>query len=678
VKVGDTIKVDQSLITVESDKASMEIPSSHAGVVKEIKVKVGDKVAEGSLMIIVEATGATATVATPAVVVPVAAVAVAATQAPVAVAPTSVGIIEVKVPDIGDFKEVEVIELMVKVGDTVKVDQSLITVESDKASMEIPSSHAGVVKEIKVKVGDKVAEGSLLVLVEGAGISVSAPAAAASVSAGAPAVATTTALAPVASNYSGKVDIECDMMVLGAGPGGYSAAFRAADLGMNVVLVERYATLGGVCLNVGCIPSKALLHVAAVIDETAAMSGHGVTFAKPQIDLDALRAHKDGVIKQMTGGLAGMAKARKVNVVQGNGQFVSPYHIEVTAADGSKKTIQFKQAIIAAGSSVVNLPFVPEDRRIVDSTGALELRQIPKRMLVIGGGIIGLEMATVYSTLGARIDVVEMMDGLMQGADRDMVKVWQKHNQHRFDNVMTKTKTVGVEALPEGIKVTFEAAEAGATAPAAQVYDLVLVAVGRSPNGKKIAADKAGVTVTDRGFINVDKQMRTNVPHIFAIGDLVGQPMLAHKAVHEAHVAAEAAAGHKAYFDATVIPSVAYTDPEVAWVGVTEDEAKAKGLAIEKGVFPWAASGRAVANGRAEGFTKLIFDAESKRIIGGAIVGTHAGDMIGELAVAIEMGADAVDIGKTIHPHPTLGESMGMAAEVYKGVCTDLPPQRKK
>ncbi|MBC3830825.1 dihydrolipoyl dehydrogenase [Undibacterium amnicola] len=674
VKVGDTIKVDQSLITVESDKASMEIPSSHAGVVKEIKVKVGDKVAEGSLMIIVEAAGAVASAAPAAVVVPAAAAAVSAPAQ--AVAPASVGIIEVKVPDIGDFKEVEVIELMVKVGDTVKVDQSLITVESDKASMEIPSSHAGVVKEIKVKVGDKVAEGSLLVLVEGAGVS--APVEAAPVSAPAVVAASTSAPAPIASNYSGKVDIECDMMVLGAGPGGYSAAFRAADLGMNVVLIERYATLGGVCLNVGCIPSKALLHVAAVIDETAAMSGHGVTFAKPQIDLDALRAHKDGVIKQMTGGLAGMAKARKVNVVQGNGQFVSPYHIEVTAADGSKKTIQFKQAIIAAGSSVVKLPFVPEDPRIVDSTGALELRQIPKRMLVIGGGIIGLEMATVYSTLGARIDVVEMMDGLMQGADRDMVKVWQKHNQHRFDNVMTKTKTVGVEALTEGIKVTFEAAEAGAAAPAPQVYDLVLVAVGRSPNGKKIAADKAGVTVTDRGFINVDKQMRTNVPHIFAIGDLVGQPMLAHKAVHEAHVAAEAAAGHKAYFDATVIPSVAYTDPEVAWVGVTEDEAKAKGLAVEKGVFPWAASGRAVANGRAEGFTKLIFDAESKRIIGGAIVGTHAGDMIGELAVAIEMGADAVDIGKTIHPHPTLGESMGMAAEVYKGVCTDLPPQRKK
>ncbi|MBC3808868.1 dihydrolipoyl dehydrogenase [Undibacterium seohonense] len=677
VKVGDTIKVDQSLITVESDKASMEIPSSHAGVVKEIKVKVGDKVAEGSLVVVLEGAASSAAVTTSAPAAPAAAApAPSAPAAPVVSAPAVVGIVEVKVPDIGDFKEVEVIELMVKVGDTVKVDQSLITVESDKASMEIPSSHAGVVKEIKVKVGDKVAEGSLLVLVEGVGATASVVAAPAAPAQTAP--ATPTIAAPAASGYSGAIDVECDMMVLGAGPGGYSAAFRAADLGMNVVLVERYATLGGVCLNVGCIPSKALLHVAAVIDETASMSGHGVTFAKPQIDLDALRAHKDGVVKKMTTGLTGMAKARKVNVLQGLGQFLSPYHLEVTASDGSKKVVQFKQAVIAAGSSVVKLPFVPEDPRIVDSTGALELRQIPKRMLVIGGGIIGLEMATVYSTLGARIDVVEMMDGLMQGADRDMVKVWQKHNEKRFDNIMTKTKTVGVEALPEGIKVTFEAAEAGATAPAAQIYDLVLVAVGRSPNGKKIAADKAGVIVTDRGFINVDKQMRTNVPHIFAIGDLVGQPMLAHKAVHEAHVAAEAAAGHKAYFDATVIPSVAYTDPEVAWVGVTEDEAKAKGLAIEKGVFPWAASGRAVANGRAEGFTKLIFDAENKRIIGGGIVGTHAGDMIGELAVAIEMGADAVDIGKTIHPHPTLGESMGMAAEVYKGVCTDLPPQRKK
>jgi dihydrolipoamide dehydrogenase len=466
--------------------------------------------------------------------------------------------------------------------------------------------------------------------------------------------------------------------VLGAGPGGYSAAFRAADLGMNTVLVERYAALGGVCLNVGCIPSKALLHVAAVIDETKGMAKHGVSFAAPQVDIDQLRAYKDKVITKMTGGLAGMAKARKVQTVQGVGQFVGPNHIEVTAQDGSKKVIAFQKAIIAAGSSVVNLPFVPEDPRIVDSTGALELRQIPKRMLVIGGGIIGLEMATVYSTLGARIDVVEMMDGLMQGADRDMVKVWQKFNAERFDNIMTKTKTVGVEALAEGIKVTFESAEAGGKAPEPQVYDMVLVAVGRSPNGKKIAADKAGVNVTERGFIEVDAQMRTNVPHIFAIGDLVGQPMLAHKAVHEAHVAAEAAHGEKAFFDVKVIPSVAYTDPEVAWVGITEDEAKAQGIKLEKGHFPWAASGRAVANGRDEGFTKLLFDAETKRIVGGGIVGTHAGDMIGEIALAIEMGADGVDIGKTIHPHPTLGESIGMAAEVYKGVCTDLPPMRKK
>ncbi|MBC3862608.1 dihydrolipoyl dehydrogenase [Undibacterium jejuense] len=685
VKVGDTIKVDQSLVTVESDKASMEIPSSHAGVIKELRVKLGDKIAEGSLLLIVEAEGGAAAPApAPVAAVAPAAVAAVAPAAVVVATPVVVGIVEVKVPDIGDFKEVEVIELMVKVGDTIKVDQSLITVESDKASMEIPSSHAGMVKEVKVKVGDKVAEGSLLLLVEAAGVvASSAPAATTAPATAAPASAASAPVvpvvpAPVASGYTGQVDMECDMMVLGAGPGGYSAAFRSADLGLNTVLVEKYSTLGGVCLNVGCIPSKALLHVAAVIDETSHMEALGVSFAKPTIDIDKLRGYKESVIKKMTTGLAGMAKARKVNIVQGVGQFLSPYHIEVTAADGTKKVVQFKQAIIAAGSSVVNLPFVPADPRIVDSTGALELRQVPKRMLVIGGGIIGLEMATVYSTLGARIDVVEMMDGLMQGADRDMVKVWQKFNEKRFDNIMLKTKTVGVEALPEGIKVTFAAAVEGETAPAPQLYDLVLVAVGRSPNGKKIAADKAGVAVTDRGFINVDKQMRTNVPHIFAIGDLVGQPMLAHKAVHEAHVAAEAAAGEKAYFDASVIPSVAYTDPEVAWVGVTEDEAKAKGLKVEKGLFPWMASGRAVANGRDEGFTKLIFDAETKRIVGGGIVGTHAGDMIGEIALAIEMGADAVDIGKTIHPHPTLGESIGMAAEVYKGVCTDLPPQRKK
>ena len=469
-----------------------------------------------------------------------------------------------------------------------------------------------------------------------------------------------------------------DLIVIGTGPGGYVCAIRAAQLGLKVAVVENRKTHGGTCLNVGCIPSKALLHLASVIDETATLGKHGISFAAPQIDIDAVRKHKEDVISTMTGGLAGMAKARKTQVVTGVGQFISANHIEVTAADGSKKVVQFKQAIIAAGSSVVNLPFVPKDPRIVDSTGALELRQIPKRMLVIGGGIIGLEMATVYSTFGARIDVVEMMDGLMQGADRDAVKVWQKFNAKRFDNIMTKTKTVGVEALPEGIKVTFEAAEAGATAPEPQLYDMVLVAVGRSPNGKKVAADKAGVIVTDRGFIPVDSQMRTNVPNIFAIGDLVGQPMLAHKAVHEGHVAAEAAAGQKSHFDVKVIPSVAYTDPEVAWAGITEDEAKAKGIKVEKGHFPWAASGRAVANGRAEGFTKLLFDAETHRIIGGTIVGTHAGDMIGEIALAIEMGADGTDIGKTIHPHPTLGESIGMAAEVYEGVCTDLPPVRKR
>jgi dihydrolipoamide dehydrogenase len=615
--------------------------------------------------------------------------------------------VEVKVPNIGDFKEVEVIELMVKPGDTIKVDQSLVTVESDKASMEIPSTHAGVVQELKVKVGDKVGEGSLLLTLDESGAGAGAAPAAAPAAAsdkpaaqiGAQAAAPTAAAgptdsyapahkadaaasnavpAPNASSYSGPVDIECEMMVLGAGPGGYSAAFRSADLGMNTVLVEKYATLGGVCLNVGCIPSKALLHVAHIMDETAHMSDIGISFAAPQVDIDKLRAYKDKVIKTMTGGLAGMAKSRKVNVVQGVGQFLSPNHIEVTGADGGKKVVAFQKAIIAAGSSVVKLPFVPEDPRIVDSTGALELRQVPKRMLVIGGGIIGLEMATVYSTLGARIDVVEMMDGLMQGADREAVKVWQKFNAHRFDNIMLKTKTVGVEALPEGIKVTFEAAEAGATAPEPQTYDLVLVAVGRSPNGKKIGAEAAGVAVTDRGFIGVDGQMRTNVPHIFAIGDLVGQPMLAHKAVHEAHVAAEAAHGEKAFFDAKVIPSVAYTDPEVAWVGLTEEEAKAKGVKVEKGHFPWAASGRAVANGRSEGFTKLLFDAETHRIVGGTIVGTNAGDMIGEIALAIEMGADGVDIGKTIHPHPTLGESIGMAAEAYEGVCTDLPPPKKR
>jgi dihydrolipoamide dehydrogenase len=578
--------------------------------------------------------------------------------------------IEVKVPDIGDFKDVAVIEVMVKAGETVAVDTSLIMVESDKASMEIPSSHAGVVKEVRVKVDDKVSEGSTILVLEAEGAAATPkPATAAK-----PAAAAPTPVAPTAASYSGKADIECDMLVLGAGPGGYSGAFRAADLGMKTVLVERYDTLGGVCLNVGCIPSKALLHTASVVDEVRHLPDHGISYGAPQIDLGKLRGFKDGVIKKLTGGLAGMAKARKVEVVTGVGTFLDPHHLEVVAPSG-RKTIKFAKAIIAAGSQAVKLPFLPEDPRIVDSTGALQLKSIPKRMLVIGGGIIGLEMATVYSTLGTRIDVVEMLDGLMQGADRDLVKVWEKKNAGRFDKVMLKTKTVGAKATEAGIAVTFE----GAQAPAEpQVYDLVLVSVGRSPNGKQIGAEKAGVAVTERGFIDVDKQMRTNVAHIFAIGDIVGQPMLAHKAVHEGHVAAEVAHGEKSYFDARQIPSVAYTDPEVAWAGKTEDQCKAEGIKFGKAVFPWAASGRAIANGRDEGFTKLLFDTATHRVVGGGIVGTHAGDLISEICLAVEMGCEPADIGKTIHPHPTLGESIGMAAEVFEGHCTDLPPQKKK
>jgi dihydrolipoamide dehydrogenase len=472
------------------------------------------------------------------------------------------------------------------------------------------------------------------------------------------------------------------MLVIGGGPGGYSAAFRCADLGMDTVIVERFATLGGVCLNVGCIPSKALLHVASVMDEARHFESIGVSFGQPKIDLDRLRAHKQSVVGKLTTGLAGMARARKVSVVRGEARFIDAHHVEVMLTEGGgrdqtgvRKVIQFDQAIIAAGSSVIRLPFLPDDPRVMDSTGALELRSIPKRMLVIGGGIIGLEMATVYSTLGARIDVVEMSDGLMPGADRDLVKVWSKYNEPRFDRVMLSTRAVSVTTEEHGLKVTFD----GAHAPAeGQLYDQVLSAVGRSPNGARLNAEVAGVLVDARGFIGVDRQMRTAAPHIFAIGDLVGQPMLAHKAVHEAHVAAEAAAGHKRYFDARVIPSVAYTDPEIAWVGLTEDEAKKQGVDLGKSVFPWAASGRAIANGRDEGFTKLLFDKSTHRIVGGGIVGTHAGDMIGEIALAIEMGADAVDIAHTIHPHPTLGESIGMAAEVYEGVCTDLPPARKR
>ncbi len=605
--------------------------------------------------------------------------------------PMSANLIDIKVPDIGDFDEVTVIELLVKPGDSVKVDQSLLTVESDKASMEIPSSQAGVVKELKVKLGDKVKQGSLVLVLESTSAS-SLP-------------GESVSPAPTASTFAGTADLDCDLLVLGAGPGGYSAAFRAADLGLKVILVERYASLGGVCLNVGCIPSKALLHVAAVMDEVKHFESLGVTFAEPKVDLNKLRTHKEKIVGKLTDGLAAMAKMRKVTVVRGLGSFVGTHHLQVEETSGSareksgkKQTIAFKNCIIAAGSQAARLPFMPEDPRVVDSTGALALKEVPKRMLILGGGIIGLEMGTVYSTLGARLDVVEMMDGLMQGVDRDLVEIWQKMNAPRFDNTMLKTKTVAAKATKAGIEVTFEAAEPGSTAPVPQTYDLVLQAVGRTPNGNKLAADKAGITVTERGFIPVDIQMRTNVPHIFAIGDIVGQPMLAHKAVHEAHVAAEVIAGElqgnkelaAAAFNARVIPNVAYTDPEVAWVGLTETEANAQGIKVKIGLFPWAASGRAIANGRDEGVTKLLFDDSPEegsnghghgrghgKILGGGMVGTHAGDMIGEIVLAIEMGADAIDIGKTIHAHPTLGESIGMAAEVAHGSCTDLPPGKR-
>ncbi len=592
-------------------------------------------------------------------------------------------IIEVKVPDIGNFHDVPIIDLCVAAGASVNAEDPLLTLESDKATIDIPAPAAGVVKEFTVKVGDKVSEGTLVARIEvAASAAATAPAneAAPVPAPSAPAAAPTPA--PQAGTYSGKVDVECEMLVLGAGPGGYSAAFRAADLGLKTVIVERYSTLGGVCLNVGCIPSKALLHVAVVADDAEHMADCGLTFAAPQIDLDKLRAHKAKVVGKLTTGLAGMAKLRKVDVVRGYGSFLDANHIEVETTDGagqdktgSKKIVRFKNCIIAAGSAPVHLPFIPQDARIVDSTGALELRFVPKKMLVIGGGIIGLEMATVYSLLGARVDVVEMLDGLMQGPDRDAVKVWEKQNLKRFDKVMLKTKTVSVEAKEDGLYVKFD----GEAAPAEPVkYDMILQSAGRAPNGKKIAAEKAGVVVTDRGFIPVDKQMRTNVPNIFAIGDIVGNPMLAHKGVHEGHVAAEVAAGQKTAFDATVIPSVAYTHPEVAWVGVTEDHAKREGRTVEVAKFPWAASGRAIANGADYGFTKLVFDPQTHRVIGGTIVGPAAGDMIGEVALAIEMGCDAVDIGKTIHPHPTLGESIGMAAEIAHGSCTDVPPARKR
>lgn len=576
---------------------------------------------------------------------------------------------EIRVPDIGDFKNVPVIEVLVKVGDTVKVDEPIVALESDKATLEVPSSAAGVVTEIKMKVGDRVSQGSVILVLAAAGpvVAIAPTPAKASPAAAMP--------VPAAKPSSGKASLHAQVLVIGAGPGGYSAAFRAADLGKQVVLIERWPTLGGVCLNVGCIPSKALLHVAKVIDEAATSGSHGISFGQPKIDLDKLRNWKDGVVKKLTTGLTGLAKARKVTVVRGTAKFVSGSEVAVESDDG-RKIISFDHAIIATGSEPVTLPFVPhQDPRVIDSTGALDLKDIPKRLLVLGGGIIGLEMATVYHALGSKVTVVELMDQIIPGADKDIVTPLMKRIEKHYEHIYLKTRVTKVEASKAGLVVTFD----GEGAPATDTFDKVLVAVGRRPNGKLLDAHLAGVTVDDRGFIAVDKQMRTNVANIFAVGDVVGQPMLAHKAVHEAKVAAEVAAGHKSVFDARVIPSVAYTDPEVAWVGLTETEAKAQGIKVGKGVFPWAASGRSLAIGRDEGVTKVLFDEATDRVIGAGIVGPNAGDLIAEVALAIEMGADAHDLGSTIHPHPTLSETVGMAAEMFEGSITDLiAPKRKK
>ena len=569
-------------------------------------------------------------------------------------------IIEVKVPDIGSFKDVEIIEVLVDAGFKIEAEESLITIESDKASMEIPSPLAGTIKQMLVKVGDRVSEGSPILLLEVADTLTPSPL---------PEVeGMKTTLAPLANV------IEAEVVVLGSGPGGYTAAFRAADLGKKVVLIERYSNIGGVCLNVGCIPSKALLHTAEIINEAKAMAAHGVTFGKPEIDIAAIRANKDDIIGKLTTGLKGLAKQRKVQIVQGYGRFTSPYTIEVEAADGSKQSVKFANCIIAAGSRVTKLPFIPwDDPRVMDSTAALALRSIPKRLLVVGGGIIGLEMATVYHALGAQITVVELSSDLIAGADRDIVKPLHNRIKGLYENIYLNTKVTAITPTPDGLVCSFD----GKDAPATDTFDSVLVAIGRSPNGTLIDAGKAGVFVDTRGFIPVDKQMRTNVPHIFAIGDIVGQPMLAHKATHEGKVAAEVIAGHKAFFDAKTIPSVAYTDPEVAWMGKTEAQCKAENIAYTKGVFPWAASGRALSLGRGEGMTKLLFDKDSGQLIGAGMVGTKAGELIAEAVLALEMGADASDIGLTIHPHPTLSETFNFAAEVAEGTCTDIYAPKK-
>lgn len=584
--------------------------------------------------------------------------------------------VEVKVPDIGDFKNIPVIEVLVKPGDVVNKEDSLVTLESDKATMDIPAPSAGVVKTVSLKPGDKVSMGSLILTLEAADAAAAAPATQAAAPAAAKPATPAPAAAPAASPKSGiKADIHAEVVVLGAGPGGYTAAFRAADLGKTVVLIERYPTLGGVCLNVGCIPSKALLHMAKVITEADDAAHAGITFGKPKIEIDKLRAWKDGVLGKLTKGLSGLAKQRKVQVVTGRGEFASPNTLRVETADGVK-TVSFDNCIIAAGSSVAKIPGFPyDDPRIIDSTGALKLATVPKRMLIIGGGIIGLEMATVYDALGSKITVVELMDALIPGADKDVVRPLAKRIEKRYEKILLKTKVAKIDAQKDGLKVTFESTDGKTTT---DTFDAALMAVGRRPNGRDIKAEAAGVTVNERGFIPVDKQQRTNVPHIHAIGDICGEPMLAHKATYEAKIAAEVIAGHKAFFDARTIPSVAYTDPEIAWMGLTETQAQAQGIEYDKAVFPWAASGRALATGRDEGMTKAIFDKNTRRLIGAAMTGVNAGELIAEAVLALEMGADSHDIGLTIHPHPTLSETLFFAAEMAEGTITDLYVPKKK
>ena len=672
VSPGSVVAAEDPLVTLESDKATMDVPSPVAGTIAEVRIAVGDQVSEGDVVATLEGGEQPAAPAREQV---------HERAHPEAPEPAGYGSpagvyerLEVRVPDLGDFEDVPVIEIHVTPGDRISAEDPLLTLESDKATMDVPAPAGGTVAEVRVAVGDTVSEGDVIVELQTgqeAAPSHADPAATHT----APAQVQT---APVASASAAGIeaDVQADVLVLGAGPGGYSAAFRAADLGKSVVLVDRSPILGGVCLNVGCIPSKALLHAARVIAETKEMADYGLAFGEPAVDLDKLRGWKESVVKRLTNGLAGLAKQRKVKVVTGNGTFVSPNHLEVVDDGGSRTVVGFEQAIIAAGSEPVTLPFIPhDDPRVIDSTGALELASVPERLLVVGGGIIGLEMATVYSELGSRITIVELLDQLIPGADKDLVNPLFKRISKRYEAIYLTTKLTQVDATGEGLVVHFE----GAKAPETATFDQVLVSVGRRPNGRAIGAERAGVAVDERGFINVDKQLRTNVPHIFAIGDVIGQPMLAHKAVHEGHVAAEVTAGMPSYFDVRGIPSVAYTDPEVAWVGVTETEAKAAGVKYGKGTFPWAASGRSLSLGRDEGMTKLLFDEATHRLIGAACVGPNAGELIAETALAVEMGADATDVGLTVHPHPTLSETVGMAAEAFEGTITDLYlPKRRK